>query len=59
MKVALYDLLGRQVAQLHDGPLAAGPPSFEVDAARLSAGVYFVVARGQREVRTQSLTIVR
>ena len=40
----LLATLGRSVARLHDGPLAAGPHTFALDAGRLPAGVYIVRA---------------
>ena len=43
--VTLYDALGRRVATLHAGPLAAGQHAFEVDTGSLPAGVYAAVAR--------------
>ncbi|HLA63915.1 MAG TPA: hypothetical protein VK610_05780, partial [Rhodothermales bacterium] len=42
--VAVYDALGRRVAVLHDGPLAAGPAALALDAGRLVPGVYVVRA---------------
>ncbi|HLA64668.1 MAG TPA: T9SS type A sorting domain-containing protein, partial [Rhodothermales bacterium] len=44
--VALYDALGRRVAVLNDGPLAAGAHAFALDAERLPAGLYVVRAVG-------------
>ena len=57
--VALYDVLGREVLRIHDGPLASGPHNFSFDAASLSPGLYVVRARagGLREAR--ALTVVR
>ncbi|HLA63626.1 MAG TPA: T9SS type A sorting domain-containing protein, partial [Rhodothermales bacterium] len=42
--VGVYDALGRQVALLHDGTLAAGPHTLALDAARLPTGAYVVRA---------------
>lgn len=39
--IKLYDVLGREIATLVDGTLDAGEHSVLVDAAGLSAGVYF------------------
>ncbi|MFN3596884.1 MAG: M36 family metallopeptidase [Rubricoccaceae bacterium] len=58
--VALYDLLGRRLAVLHDGALAAGVPStVDVEAAGLPAGTYVVQATGETFRATQRVTIVR
>ena len=41
---AVYDALGRRVATLHHGPLAAGDHTLRLDAARLPSGVYLIRA---------------
>ncbi len=43
--LTIYDVLGREVATLHDGPLAAGSHSFAWDASALPAGVYLARLR--------------
>jgi hypothetical protein len=40
--VAVYDLLGRRVAALHEGPVAAGRLTLALDGHTLPAGVYVV-----------------
>ncbi|HEX8386889.1 MAG TPA: T9SS type A sorting domain-containing protein [Rubricoccaceae bacterium] len=45
-RVAVYDALGRRVAVLHDGPLAAGERTFRLDGSALAPGVYVVRAEG-------------
>lgn len=40
--LAVFDLLGREVAVLHRGPLAPGAHTFAWDAAGMPSGVYFV-----------------
>lgn len=44
--VAVLDVLGRRVALLHDGPLAAGRHALVFDASALPPGVYVVRATG-------------
>ncbi len=45
VRVAVYDVLGREVALLHDGPLADGTHALALDrGARLAPGVYVVRA---------------
>ena len=61
---AVYDALGRRVAVLHDGPLAAGPHAFAFGRTRLAAGVYVVQVRvtpqsGAEWRQTLRVTIVR
>ncbi|WP_412069034.1 T9SS type A sorting domain-containing protein [Rubrivirga sp. IMCC43871] len=56
VRVAVYDALGREVARLHEGVVAAGA-EWPVD--RLAPGVYVVRAEGPDGVRVRSLTVVR
>jgi len=61
--VSAYDALGRRVAVLHGGPLAAGVHEFALDAASLAPGVYVVRATANTEagavVRSDRLTVAR
>ncbi|WP_420456279.1 PQQ-dependent sugar dehydrogenase [Rubrivirga sp.] len=58
-RVRLIDVLGRTVATVWDGPLAAGTHRLGVEAGKLAPGVYLAVveAGGARMVR--SLTVAR
>lgn len=42
LRLAVYDLAGRAVARLHDGPLAAGRHRFAWDGRAAQPGLYFV-----------------
>jgi hypothetical protein len=54
--LAVYDVLGREVAVLTDGALLRGEHPFTLDGAVLPAGVYFVrLATGRQ---TESLTVI-
>ena len=58
--VAVYDVLGRRVRVLHDGPMAAQattPLAFE--ATGLASGVYFVHVTGEGFQTTRRLSLVR
>ncbi len=44
--LAIYDVLGRRVLRLHEGPLPAGRTSLRFDAGVLAPGAYFVRATG-------------
>jgi hypothetical protein len=58
--VELYDLLGRRVQVLHDGPMQPTTPlALTVDAERLPSGVYFLRARGEGFQTTQRISVVR
>ncbi len=44
LTVTVYNTLGQEVAQLANGPTAAGTHAFTFDASDLSSGIYFVQA---------------
>lgn len=58
-RVAVFDVLGREVAVLHDGPLAAGTHRFAFDGASLPAGVYLVRVESGRDRLTERITLLR
>ncbi|MEM1043331.1 MAG: choice-of-anchor B family protein [Bacteroidota bacterium] len=58
--VAVYDVLGREVAVLYDGLVGAGEErAFSLDGAGLPTGAYLVRATGETFRATQALTLVR
>jgi hypothetical protein len=60
VRVAVFDALGRQVAVLHDGALAAGQNrQLSLDAATLAGGSYFVRVVGETFTDVQQMTVVR
>ena len=60
VRVALYDVMGRQVSVLHDGPMAASTAyDLTVDARSLASGVYVIVVRGESVQGTQQITVAR
>ena len=60
VRVDVLDGLGRRVAVLHDGPVAAGEAlALRVAAAGLPSGVYVVRAASETAVLTKSVTVVR
>lgn len=56
-KLTVYDVLGREVAVLVDGPMSAGAHSVTFDASNLTSGVYLykLEAGGMTQVRRMSL----
>jgi hypothetical protein len=52
LRLEVFDLLGRRVATLHDGPILAGRHVFRWDAASRASGLYVVraVQVGRQEV---------
>ncbi len=60
VRVAVYDVQGREVAVLHDGPVEALQTlALTVDAGALPSGVYLVRASGPQFTGVRRLTVVR
>ena len=60
IRAEVFDVQGRRVGVLHDGPLAAGPHPLGVDTGRWSPGVYLVrVTAEAGAAASQTLVIVR
>ncbi|MEM8602040.1 MAG: T9SS type A sorting domain-containing protein, partial [Bacteroidota bacterium] len=59
VRVAVFDVLGREVAVLADGPLGAGEHAFALDATDLPSGVYLVRIGAEGFDTTQPLTVFR
>ncbi|MEP0547985.1 MAG: PA domain-containing protein [Rhodothermales bacterium] len=59
VRVAVFDVLGREVAVVHDGPLAAGRHDLALDASALPSGVYIVRVEAGSARLAQPLTVVR
>ncbi len=59
-RIDVYDVLGRRVSQLHDGPLAAGTHTLTLDVSRFAPGLYFLRATTPLgTVAVGRLTVVR
>jgi hypothetical protein len=59
VRVAVYDVLGREVVVLREGRLAVGSHRLSFDTAALPAGVYLVRAVSGSRILTQRLTVLR
>ncbi len=57
--VAVYDLLGRRVATLHEGLLPVGTHALRFDAAGLSSGTYFVRATGAHTQQLRAVSLLK
>jgi len=60
--VRLYDVLGRQVATFHSGPLPAQEMRrlrLDVSSNGLTSGTYFLRVRGEDFAATEQVTVVR
>jgi hypothetical protein len=60
VRVAVYDVLGREVVVLHNGPFEAqASKTLTLDGADLAAGAYVVRVLGERFDETMRVTVVR
>ncbi len=59
VRLVVYDLLGREVARLADGPMAAGEHTVTLDGAALPTGSYVVRLEAEGRLETQRITLVR
>jgi len=59
VRVSAYDVLGRQVAVLHEGPMGAGAHTLPFDTHRLAPGTYAVVLEADGHQAARLLTVVR
>jgi len=59
VRVAVYDVLGRQVAVLEEGRRQAGRHRIPLEVSEISSGVYFARLKTDSQVRTQKITVVR
>jgi len=59
LRLAVYDLLGREVQVLTDGFSLAGTFRFEFDGAKLSSGVYICRMMAGDFVSTKKMTVLR
>jgi hypothetical protein len=58
-RLAVYDLLGRRVAVLADGRLAAGTHHVTFDASRLASGIYLYRLESGGEMLNRKMLLVR
>ena len=59
VKVAIYDVLGREVMVLHDGSLGAGVHLRSLDASDWTSGVYFVRVETQGISAAKRVTLMK
>ncbi len=58
-RLVVYDALGREVAVLHDGPLAPGEHAVRFETGALPAGVYVARLVTASGAESRTLTVVR
>jgi hypothetical protein len=59
VRLSVFDVLGRRVATLVDGDVAAGPQRATLDGSRLATGVYFVVLEADGQRQATKVVVVR
>lgn len=59
VRVQVYNLLGRELATLHDGPAELGQRVFTWDAHMAASGVYFVRAATEHESATVKAVLLK
>jgi hypothetical protein len=59
VRVALYDVLGREVAVATEGERAAGAHSVTLDTRSLAPGAYIVVLEAAGAHASRRLTVAR
>ena len=59
IKLAVYDVLGREVATLIDGMQSAGTQNVTFNASNLSTGVYFVRLSGTWGMATHKIVLIK
>lgn len=53
----LYDILGTEILELHEGQFSTGSSNYFFDASKLETGVYFIVWETEQNHYTQKITI--
>ena len=59
VRLELYDLLGRKISTLQDGPLKAGPKSYALDTRDHPTGIYYLRLTLSDRQYTRSFLILR
>lgn len=59
VRVALYDVLGREVAVVAEGAFGIGQATAQIDAADLPAGLYVLRLEGEAASATRQISVVR
>ena len=59
VRLAIYDLIGRLTAVIHDGPLPAGRHELTWDAHKFAAGIYFCKLESDHTVGLRKLVLLK
>jgi hypothetical protein len=55
----IYDLLGRFIQTVYEGPLEAGVKNFVVDGSTLASGIYVYRLESKNSVKTKMMTLIK
>jgi hypothetical protein len=59
VKLAVYNLLGQEIAELHHGHIAAGSYSVKFNADNLPSGIYFVRLQAPAGIVTEKIVLMK
>mgnify|MGYP006278448345 CR=1 FL=1 len=59
MSLAIFDILGRQVHSIHEGEIAAGRHTWNLNSQELASGVYVVKATHADQIRLQKISLLK
>ncbi|MBD3332360.1 T9SS type A sorting domain-containing protein [candidate division GN15 bacterium] len=59
VSVRVFNMLGQEVATLHDGQLSAGPQEFQFDASDVASGVYFYRIETSQGATTEKMMLLK
>src|SRR5690606_25293751 len=59
VKLAVYDMLGREVAKLVNSELQAGTYNYDFDGSKLSSGVYFYKLESNSFSETKKMMLIK
>ena len=59
MRIAVYNLLGQQVAELYNGMQNKGDYDVTFDASMLSSGIYFINLNSNTNTITKKLLLLK
>lgn len=59
VSLKVYDLMGREVAELHNGQISAGSHTATFDASGLASGVYIYQLQTETSVLNRKMTLIK
>lgn len=59
VKLNLYDVVGRRALTIADNTFEAGIYTHLLNTDQLSCGIYFLVLRGEKDIKTQKIMIIK